>query len=184
MSTIPVEIGVGPDDVYNAAIDLLAAANEACLQALGGAFERAYISPGAPIVDCEQLTVHANGIGLGQTLPLQPPLQPFLREGANRAVRIVSYVITTARCVPVVGNVGPKLPDPANMSSAAAILNSDLWAIWNHLAYLQRTNQLFPQNTTRVMNFNSAVPLQTAGGFGGWTVNLDLELPGYSETGT
>lgn len=176
-------IGTGPSDLYVAANTLLDAANEACATTVGGAFSRAYVSPGLPPWDCEQLTVHVGGALLGDTAPLQPPLQVGVREGANRAVRLVAFTITALRCcVPVVGNVGPKIPSPIAISACAEQVDSDLWAIWNHLAALQRNGDLFPPAKTRDLFFDPAVAVSTSGGIAGWQTQYRVTMPGYEET--
>jgi hypothetical protein len=174
-------VGTGPSDLYDAAVDLLTAAVEAVATTAAGAQPRQLISPGLPVIDCEQISVHVGAAALANTAPLQPPLQPMVREGANRAVRLVQFTITPARCVPVIGNVGQKFPSPASISASALAIDSDLWAIWNHLAYLKRNGLLFPPAKTRAMSFDPAVPLNTAGGFGGFQVQVTLEMPGYPD---
>jgi len=146
-----------------------------------GVQARQYVSPNTPSWDCEQLTVNVGTAAVGDTLPLQPPLQPGLREGANRAVRVVAFTITSLRCIPVVGNVGPKLPSPAAISAAAKVIDDDLWAIWNHLATLKRQGLLFPPAKDRVMFFDPAVPLQAQGGIVGWAIQVRPEMPAYEE---
>lgn len=178
---VSILIGTGPSDLYDAATELLSAAGDAVATTVGGAIGRQLISPGLPVVDCVQLSVHVGAAALANTAPLQPPLQPMVREGANRAVRLVQFTITPARCVPVIGNVGPKFPSPASISQAALEIDSDLWAIWNHLAYLKRNGLLFPPAKTRAMSFDPAVPLNTAGGFGGFQLQVSVEMPGYPE---
>lgn len=178
-----VEVGTGPADLYTAASQLLDAANEACAQTTGGGFSRAYVSPGLPPWDCEQLTLHVGGAQLGDTAPLQPPLQPGVREGSDRALRLVAFTITPLRCcVPVVGGQGIKLPSPDKISACAEQVDSDLWAIWNHLASLKRNGLIFPPAKDRVMFFDPAVAVSTSGGVAGWQIQVRVEIPGYPES--
>jgi len=181
-----VLVGTSPTDLYVAAQDLLTAASDACDTVpdagttKGGHIVRQYVSPGLPPWDgCPQLTVHVGSAVLGDTAPLQPPLQPGVREGANRAVRLVAFTVTVLRCVPVIGNVGPKTPSPQTISDAAQVIDSDLWAIWNHLAALKRAGLLFPPDKTRVMFFDPAVAVNTSGGTGGWQLQFRVEMPSY-----
>lgn len=172
-------VGAGPSDLYDAAADLLAVCADAVASAPGGPIPRMYVSPGPPPWDCVQLTVHSGGMQLADTAPLQPPLQPGVREGANRAVRLVQYTVTVIRCLPVIGNVGPKVPSATAIAQAAQITMSDCWAIWNTVAAAKRDGTLFPPAKTRTMFFDPALALSAEGGMTGWQLGFRVELPGY-----
>jgi hypothetical protein len=101
----------------------------------------------------------------------------------NIALRLVQFTVTTLRCVPVVGGQGVKLPTPAAMSAAAKTVDDDVWAIWNHLAYLKRNGLLFPPAKTRAMFFDPAISVLTQGGIGGFQLQFRVEIPAYPETG-
>ncbi len=170
-------------DLYDAAEQLLAACLEGIALGPGGPISRSYVSPGQPPFDCEQCTVWVGGPSLSMTAPLQPPIQPMVRVGAGRQVNQVQMTCTVIRCVPVIGNVGPKFPGPSKIDLASQAIYGDCWAIWNHVATLKRNGTLFPPAKTRFMGFDPAVAVLTSGGFGGWNLQFSVELDGYNTLG-
>lgn len=169
-------------DLYDACFDLLVAAAEAVGTTPGGAIDRAYVSPGPPAWDCEQLTVHAGGPAVGDTAPLQPPLQPGHRVAGTGMVNIVEMTVTVLRCctpVPTSEGEGIIIPSAQGIAEAAELSLADLWAIWNHVATRKRNGTLFPPAKTREMFFDPAVALNTQGGCSGWQIQMRVQLDGY-----
>lgn len=164
-------------DLYDMCAEYLDACNEALVDTPGGAIDRAFVSPGPPAWDCcPQLTVHAGGPAVGDTMPLQPPLQP----GERLEVGIVTLVAMTAtilRCTPTVEE-GGDLPSAHGLDVSAAETLADVWAIWNHIATLKRAGTLWAPKTREVF-FDPAVSLNSAGGCAGWQLQIRVFLPGY-----
>lgn len=173
----------GPDDLYDAAQQLLDAAAVAVATARGGAIDLQAIWPGLPSYDCvPALYVHAGGTSIGDTLPLQPALQPMQRMVTTGEVNLLQLTITVLRCVPVIEEEQASilLPDPVAISAAAAECYADLWAIWNHLKNEHRAGHLFQRPSgRREFVFDPAVPVRTSGGAGGWEIPIRVELGGF-----
>jgi hypothetical protein len=170
--------GVGPTDLHDSlAVDTLAAAVEALdtvptyAPALGGAPERQYIAPGQVAIDCEQVTVFVGPLTEGASAPT-PPRASFAR--INR----VALIITVVRCVPTVDNRGVP-PSPEAMQEAAAQINADKWALWNHLYNMIRNDQLFERCCDVI--WGQLQPLAQQGGFGGSVLAINVCFEGYDE---
>jgi hypothetical protein len=173
-------------DLYDLCVELLDACAEA-VTSTGFPIERAYVSPGPPPWDCEQLTVHAGGPVPGDTAPLQPPLQPAHRVDAVGQVNMVTLVATVVRCcVPIMDEdaQGPWYPPAADIEAAAKVTLDDVWAIWNHVATRKRDGTLFAWpdragHQTRECAFDPAFPIATSGGCAGWQLQFRVQLSGY-----
>jgi hypothetical protein len=168
-------------DLYDVSRELL----EACAQALaltpGGAIDRAYVSPGVPAWDCEQLTVHAGGPVVADTAPLQPPLQPGRRIEEVGMVNLVTITATVIRCcVPGPEAEGQTIyfPPAEDLDAVAKVILADCWAIWNHVATLKRAGTLWPPKT-RELFFDPAVAVGASGGCAGWQMQMRVQLDGF-----
>lgn len=174
----------GPNDLYRCARELLVACEEAVALGPGGEILRSFISNGPPAWDAyPQLTVHATGPSMGDTAPLQPPLQPLHRIDGTGHVPIVSLIVTVLRGSPVPqqyeGEVAV-VPDPARIDESAKIVLGDIWSIWNHLVNLKRAGRLWPDRC-REMILDPAIPLDPSGGIAGWALPVRVALYGYEE---
>jgi len=173
--------GIGPEDLQALLAELLDASIESLdtipdfAPALVGAPERSFISPGLPALDCcDQLTVHSPVV-------LDTPLQPGgLAEGKKCAARktVVTMQVTITRCIPVIGDDG-EWPLPSEMEDAAAQLNADAWALWNHLYNLICSGQLF--TLCGEVFWDGLRSMNPQGGCGGWVLTLRVTLDGYAE---
>jgi hypothetical protein len=174
-----------PTDLYDAAVTLLAAASEAVEDTPGGAITYQAIWPGAPSYDCvPALFVHAGGLAVADTYPLQPPLQPMQRIVDGGLVELLELRITVLRCVPVIDQAQQSivLPSPALINASSQEVFADLWAIWNHLKNLHRAGLLFQSPSgRREFAFDPVIPIRTSGGAGGWEIPVRFQLPGYNE---
>ena len=173
----------GPGDLYALANEFLAACVAAVATAPGGPIARAYVSPGPPAWDCEQITVHVGGAAYADTRPLQPPLQPMFRVADTGNVNLIALTLTILRCVPVVTGDGSNLtwPSPLSMDDTAVDIIGDLWAVWNYVRKQYADGNLFhePDGRKREFIFDPALPLITQGGFGGWQLQVRVRLDGY-----
>lgn len=171
------------EDLYNLCGSLLAACMEAVETTPGGAIDRAFVSPGNPAFDCApQLTVHAGGPYIADTMPLQPPLQPAHRVGDGRALIMVAMTVTVLRCAPTLEQHGQTiaLPGADDLDACAAEVLADCWAIYNHVFNLKRDGLLFGPKTREVI-FDPAVPLNLAGATAGWQIQFRVQLNGYRD---
>lgn len=173
--------GLGPQDLHELAEEFL----DACIAsldtipvfapALGGAPERSFISPGPPALDCcDQLTVHWNFIVDASLSPGGNAMGTRPRYGK---LNLVQLVATIARCVPIVTETN--WPAPEEMEAAAAQLNADSWAIWNHTFNLVAAGLLF-QRCGEVF-WEGLNVLPPSGGCGGSTLGVRIRLDGYQE---
>lgn len=180
----------GPSDLQDLAEEYLAA----CVTALQlgstdqgeGVLGRAYVSPGVPPWDCGQLAVYVGSAVVADTAPLMPPLQPAHRVDQGLLLNMVTMTAVIIRCcVPVPTGEGPNIlfPSAESMQDVARMTNTDLWAIWNHLANAKRAGTLFAPKR-REFVFDPAVPTAIAGGCAGWQIQVRVQLGGYKEDET
>lgn len=177
----------GPNDLYLLAEELLTNAAAALQDAPAGPIDAraTAVWPGLPSYDClPALYVHVGGASVGDTYPLQPPLQPMQRIRYGDMVELVQLTITVLRCVPVIEGTGQTLllPLPADINAAAQEVLGDLWAIWNYLKNAYRAGTLFAsESNRREFAFDPAIPVRTSGGAGGWEIPVRVQLGGYSQ---
>jgi hypothetical protein len=169
--------------LYDASVELLQAAAAAVATTPGGPIDFQAIWPGLPAYDCvPALFVHAGGPSVGDTYPLQPPLQPMQRIVTSGLVLLIQLTITVLRCVPVIEQEQQSvlLPNPGLISQAAYETMSDVWAIWNVLIDMHRDGSLFQTPSgRREFILDPAVPVRTSGGAGGWEIPVRVQLGGY-----
>lgn len=170
--------------------DLHAAAQAlllACIDALDqetdeGSPERRFVSPGVPPWDCpEQLTVHVGGPYIAETNAGRGgPLTPGHRIADAGVLTLVQMTVTILRCLPTVTSEGDviEFPAPADLDAAAAVVNRDLWAIWNFLVDRKRTGELFGGDC-REFSLDPASSIGSQGGAGGWQIPVRVHLGGY-----
>jgi hypothetical protein len=169
-------------DLWDACNELLAAAQAALATTPGGAIPRAFVSPGPPAWDCPpQLTVHAGGPMLADTLPLSPTLQPLHRIGGPGTVNLVALTITALRCAPTLTDT-VDLPSVNDLNAASKLTCADAWALWNHLKTAKKNKTLFVDDrgsAEREFTIDPAIALNIQGGVAGWQIQVRVELPGY-----
>lgn len=178
--TFPADLTPGgPDDLYLLCEELLDAAASAVALARGGAIDRTFVSAGSPAFDCiNQLTVHAGGPVIGDTLPLQPPLQPMHRIEMGMQVNLVQMTVTVIRCAAAVSGQSNVLPSKLALGHVAAITMADVWAIWNWISTHKRAQTLFGPSRREVA-LDPAYAIQTQGGAAGWQVPVRVQLDGF-----
>lgn len=178
----------GPLDLQALAVEILQASEQALDTiplsdpALEGAPGRSFVSPALPAIECcpgGQLTVHiasvsdapiASGLTMGRLWP-------------GKRTHVL-YVITIARCVlDQRQGMLAGLDDPlsaADQQATADQTNTDIWALWNHLYNLWRSDLLF--TLCSEVFFEGAFPLPESGGCAGWTLAVRTILDGYPES--
>lgn len=137
-----------------------------------------FVSPGTPAFDCcPFVCVQTLTLGLADTAPLQPPLQPAQRAqlGNVNLATLVAYIV---RCVPVPDD-GGNPPSAAALTAAGTTMNADGWAVWNHLKKAVAGQTLFAGCRSFVY-FDGGIALDPAGGCGGWTFTVRLEIAGIA----
>lgn len=170
--------GISPSDLYALAEELL----DACIEALetipvlvpglDGAPARAFVAPGAPAADCcPQLTVHTVGVFEDQ-LGAPVPGRSYMTTRMNQ----VTLAVTLFRCA----DMSKAVPPQTELTAAAAQVNADGWALWNHLYNMIRAGTLFSE--CGEAKFGQLLSLQPSGGCVGWTWPIEVHLDGYEET--
>lgn len=175
---ISVEIaGPGAADFYNAASRLLETAAEALdtLATIGltPCPDRAYVSPGLPAFDCEQLTVHATLLAEESTSPV---------AGGQRhkfgRVTLVTFTTSIARCLVVQADNVP--PDPLQEDIASRQILADARVIWETYYWHDRQNTLLGDDRCSIRKMNASQPVDPSGGIAGWLINMTVEIDGYN----
>jgi hypothetical protein len=164
------------DSLNDLCVQMLAAIEAALATTDAGVPGRQFVSAGTPAFDCcPFFCVHSLTLGLADTQPLFPPLEPAQR--AHRAsVNLAALHAYVIRCVPVSNDAGVP-PAAADLTASGKAINQDGWAVWNHLKQAVRDKTLFPGTKTDVF-FDGAVALDPAGGCGGWLFTVRVELGG------
>lgn len=176
--------GVGPGDLDLVALDFLNVAAAALdtiptfdgLDTLLGAPARRYLSPGKPVPDCDQLTVHVARVAEDATPPTG--LGAGTRQKQDFRVNLVTLVVTLYRCVPKIGS-DLKAPKTEAQEAADAQLNADGWALWNTVWNKLRAGTLRPRCSQVYMD--SLTALENSGGYGGWALTIRAQVEGYEE---
>lgn len=171
-------------DLHALAVGILAAGAEALDSVfaydatLQGAQERQFVSPGIPVLDCcDQLTVHVAGINQADTTPGGMPAG---KRHLTGAINHVTFLLTSTRCIPTGSTSSTGLyspPSVASMSEAARQLDADAWALWNHLFWLQASDQLL--NLCDEVFFDGISTLPPSGGCAGWVAQIRAYLGGH-----
>lgn len=173
----------GPSDLYEAGLEYLNACSAALETTDAGAITYQVLWQGLPPYDCvPALFVHAGGPSVGDTYPLQPPLQPMQRLVTTGEVILIQFTATVLRCAPTLLQHGQtvRLPDPATTMAAAKESMDDVWAIWNYCKTAHRDGSLFQSASgRREFMFQPATPIRTSGGAQGWEIPISVQLGGY-----
>lgn len=171
------------DDLYDAAAEWLTACSDALAATFGGSIERVYVTDGLPSFDCPpELTVHAGGVVVGDTAPLQPPLSIYQRITITGAIPLATFTCSVIRCNAVLDDEGDP-PPTADIERVARETMADLWAIWNTTRALHRKNLLFASPSgDRFVEMGAPVPIPPQGGASGWQIPVTIELAGYDPT--
>lgn len=171
-------MSVGPGDLLAAMQEFFDACVEALETTVGGVPECRYISEGPPPWDTiPSLMVHTVGPVLGDTLPLQPMLQPGHRVTVTGQVNLVGLTATILRCATVINDSG-ELPTPAEHLAVTTLITQDVWAIWNVVKQKKRAGTLFAPKE-RELFFAPSVAVNQQGGACGWQLTFVTELDGY-----
>ena len=170
-----------PTAVYDYAAELLALC-EACLaDSTGGTPDRSFVAAALPALDCcPQLTVHASAVGFDATLPQAPPTVGVLVPRIG-GVSLVTYQITIVRCTPQPDGLTGQPPDPAELEAVAAVVDEDVWRLWNCLATAHCNGTLFGDQCLG-WYLDNAAPLVEGGGCAGWVIQLRARVQGFTST--
>lgn len=160
--------------------ELLTACEQALVTTVGGIPARSCVSPGVPPIDCEQLTVHVLTVFPEVTSPTDPGTAQGHLLTTTGMLILAGFVVTVARCVPVAKENAQfiELPTVAELNAVSAMINQDLWAIWNRVSTMNEEGTIFG-GRCKALYYRAAVPLDTAGGFAGWTLQFASSIDGY-----
>jgi hypothetical protein len=143
---------------------------------LGGSPGRSFVTHGNPVMDCcDQLVVSINTVSESLTGQVPGATSKSFKTGWTN---LVTLIATISRCIPVPDAHGNP-PPVAEMQAAAAQLNADNWALWNHVHHLVAAGMLF--ESCGEVFFDGIRALQPSGGCAGWVMQVRVSLNGYSE---
>lgn len=164
------------DTLNDLSMGLLAAVEAALATTAAGVPGRQFVSPGTPAFDCcPFFCVHPLILGLADTRPLFPPLEPSQRPH-RASINLVAFHAYVIRCVPVPNDNGDP-PPAADLTASGRTISQDGFAVWDHLKKAVRAGSLFPGDLTDVF-FDGGVQLDPAGGCGGWLFTVRVQLDG------
>jgi hypothetical protein len=164
-------------DLYEKAAAFLLASQESLAFTPSGPPDRAYVSPGQPAIDCEQLVVWNESLNESQFLAgsgAESRAKAINRGGLAKA----TIRIQITRCVPLPKQSGGKLtwPAPADLAASALQIDEDGWALWLGISAAIRDGDLAEQCSGAERLGAEKMPLQ--GGFGGWLFGFRVPLEG------
>lgn len=150
-----------------------------CAAAVGdtvaGPIERVYVSPGRPVLDCEQLTISLVRIGEANTA-IATTLGQGKRHSTGR-VNLLGFLVTVARdCVPVLDEKG-NVPTAADIEASANEVIEDIWAIWSYLYWSFRRGELLG-GVCDTFIVDGAIALETEGTLAGFEMEFRVNIPG------
>jgi hypothetical protein len=167
------------DDLYALAELWLEASVDALTYTDAGPPERAYVSPGQPPIDCEQLVVWCQTLGES---PFQSGAGAEARSKAiNRGgLAKLRLQIQVVRCVPNGTTTNGRFTPPtaADLAGSALLIDSDGWALWLGLnRHLKHAGGLLYEACSGAERegWEKLVP---QGGFGGWTGGYRVPVNG------
>lgn len=168
--------------VHQLAAVLLAACDDILATTVGGRPDSVFLSPGLPALDrqCDTLIVYAVPPSIQTTSP-----QPSGASGSQLLFGWRNFVGLTAliaRCVPVGEEQNGRFiaPSEVELTAAADKVMEDMWALWNGIG--SNLASLFDEYPCDDVLFDGLTPLDPQGGFAGWTLAVQVELPGYTVT--
>lgn len=162
--------------VHQLAGELLTKCELALGTTVGGAPAFVSLNPGLPALDrqCDQLWVW-------ETAPVVEG------EGGGPSLRfawrtLIGLSALIARCVPIAADVNGRytVPSAVQLTEAAQKVMEDMWALWNGVTSEILAGDLFESHPCRGVRFVGLEPLDPQGGFAGWTLQLQVELDGYT----
>jgi len=166
---------MGPGDLFALSQEFLSACEDALdtiptlEPGLVGSPARAFVSPGQSADDCcDQLTVWPGPI-------VERPIGIQVDQDCPARIIMVTLTARIIRCVPK-----EAVPDMIASEWAAAQIDADAWALWNHLYNLRCAGAL--STLCDSVEWVSLTPIVPSGGCGGWVLTARFQLDGYQET--
>jgi hypothetical protein len=168
------------DTLYDLAAELLGFCAAALDTLPAGAPARQYVSMGAPVLDCEQLTVHVYQVGEGATSPGNTPLDRGRRAVTVPRVDLSFMVVTIVRdCYPgPTGANANRPPEVADLDAAARLISADGWLLWNIVPAALRSGELW--GSCNLTLWEPMQPIPPSGKIAGWTFPLQAKIDGFS----
>lgn len=140
---------------------------------LSGAPDRQYVSPGQPVFDCPQVTVH--GSRLGEDFALDTA-----KASAAQWVNMVEFTVQVVRCITVLEGTRskPKTPAAATLNADGRQGNADAWVVWMGLHTARKLGRI--TDLCSAMRVERATPLTPSGGLTGWQTIVTAQIDGYT----
>lgn len=176
------------DTLYDAATTLLAAAAQILAGTPAGAPTHRYVAHGPPAYDCpDSLIVHAGILQYGDFKRGGMDAFSSLRDPKMPVVPMVPLTITVLRCVNAqampAGGVAIRSPNLAKIAEDAEIVYRDGWSLFCGIHKLYRDGALFPGYPCRAFEIDGTIPVSPEGGALGWTMDVQVQLDGFTPPG-
>lgn len=137
--------------------------------------EEQFVTTGPVALDCcETLAVSVGRIFLG--LPANPqPGDGLIRGSALEGATSVELTIVAARIIPTIERRGdqPVFPTAAQITASAIVTATDAWLLTDGIREVVRDGVFEPCSDVAI---GDVVPLDNAGGFGGFEARLVVQL--------
>ncbi len=173
---------MGASALYDLMSELLAVCEQALAQTTAGAPDRRYVGHGLPAIDCEQLVVSTYSVAEADVSPRTLPLDRAHRvKTGTKPLQVL--VVSIVRCYPgptLDKKQQPMLPKAAAIEAASKTLSEDAWQLWNAIRSANRLGAF--QGLCSELAMDPITPMQPSGGFAGWTLPIEVAVPGFPVT--
>lgn len=137
-----------------------------------GAPDRQYVSPGQPVLDCSQVTVHLSRVGEDHAIGRDtPPVAQW--------VNMVEFTVQVTRCITVFeGTKGkPRTPAAETLMVDGRQGNADAWVVWQGLHRARKLGRITDLCSNAVIQ--NGTPITPSGGITGWQFIVAAQIDGY-----
>lgn len=137
--------------------------------------DRRYVSPGEPVADCEQLTVHASNIRTGAGASNELTRPESLPKASLLVVTVAEIQVTVMRCVHTV-TVGGQLPDAHDLDDDGRLMARIGQALWYGLVAESVDGSLWPLQVKPVVLWRTCTQVPPQGGIAAWKMTGEVSL--------
>lgn len=154
----------------------------------GAPLRQAVVPPGDYVIDCDQVIVFAQHVGLLGTRPQAPTAAAGKKHVFGRLNEAHIGIVVTRCCIPtgVLSKTGRYTPPtPEEQETAAEQLSADGWALWNGLFIRMVNEDINDALMSRCdsVEWGGMTPIGPSGACGGWLLSLRVKLAGYMDEG-
>lgn len=138
-----------------------------------GAPDRQYVSPGQPVLDCPQVTVHGSRLGEDNELGTT-------KAAAAQWVNMAEFTVQVVRCITVIEGTRskPKTPAAETLMIDGRQGNADAWVVWMGLHTARKLGRI--TDLCQRMVVERGTPLTPSGALNGWQFVVQTQIDGYT----